>query len=111
MTDPGDGGTATGYPWRTIGEDASREQSSPTSPFNGAQRDYYLASTTVDNARGPKVWYSDPYGEDAGRTAFHGSVRQLVSNSNTTSYPEAERSNSRLNDDYARPDLGVHAPN
>lgn len=110
LTDPADGGVASGWPWSSIAEDASREQSSPESPFDGAQRDFYLAQTRLDNAGGPTTWYSTPYGEDARTEPFHGSVPQLVGSS-TTSIPEVERRQLGLADDFGPAGSGVHSPN
>lgn len=104
------GGTASGFPWSTIGEDDSREQSSPASPFDGAQRDFYLGRTEVANEGGPTVWYADPYGGHAGHSPFPGSVPQYVSSATTTT-PEVERRQLGLADDFGPAGSGVHAPN
>lgn len=110
LTDPVDGGTASGFPWSSIAEGDSRDQGSPTSPFDGAQRDFYLASSRVDNAGGPTTWYTSPYGEHASPRPFPGSVRQHLS-STTTDLPELERRQFGLAADFGPSGSGVHSPN
>lgn len=111
MVDPADGGTAKGYPWNEV-EDHSHhvEKTDPESPFDGAQRDYRLGSTTVDNPTGTSIWWSDPYGDNAVTGEWEGSVRQLVSTTSNTDWPALERSWVNLQMDYGK-DNGVHAPN
>lgn len=111
LTDPADGGQARGFPWSTIAEDADRDQYSPASPFDGAQRDFYLQTTTVDNSAGSRVWWADAYGEHAMPEPFAGGVRQWISTTDTTGYPELERSQRGLADDFGPAGSGVHAPN
>lgn len=111
LTDAADGGQARGFPWSTIAEDADRDQYSPASPFDGAQRDFYLQGTTVDNAAGSQVWWANAYGEHAMAEEFAGGVRQWISTTDTTGYPELERTQRGLADDFGPTGSGVHAPN
>lgn len=111
LTDPADEGVAQGFPWSLLEEDAPRDQQSPYSPFDGAQRDYYLQETTVTNADGPTVWHTDPYGEGGSVSPFHGSVKQYVWAGDNSWLPELERRQFGLQDDFGPDGSGVHAPN
>lgn len=82
----------------------------PDSPFDGAQRDYYLKGTTVANASGPTVWWTDPYGDNAVTAPSAGLVKQWISTSDNTSWPEVERRIFDMEKDFGK-DNGVHAPN
>lgn len=109
LVDESDGGTAKGHPWSEhSGEHLAKTD--PQSPFDGAQRDYYLQGTTVNNASGPNVWWTDPYGDNAVTQAGTGLVKQWISNSENTGWPELERRTFDLEKDYGK-DNGVHAPN
>lgn len=109
MVDDTDGGTTKGHPWSEhSGEHIAKAD--PQSPFDGAQRDYYLQGTTVDNASGPHVWWSDPYGDNAVTQAGTGLVKQWISNTDNTSWPVLERRVFDLEKDYGLGN-GVHAPN
>lgn len=109
LVDTSDGGTAHGHPWTEhSGEHIAKTD--PESPFDGAQRDYYLQGTTVANASGPTVWWTDPYGDNAVTTAGTGMVKQWISNSDNSSWPELERRTFDLEKDYGNGN-GVHAPN
>lgn len=109
LVDPADGGSAKGHPWHEhSGEHLAKAD--PQSPFDGAQRDYYLQGTTVANAGGPNVWWTDPYGDNATTTASPGSLKQWVSSTDNTDWPELERRTFDLDKDFGK-DNGVHAPN
>lgn len=109
MVDESDGGTAKGYPWNEhAGEHLAKGD--PDSPFDGAQRDYYLQGTTVQNASGPNVWWTDPYGDQAATDASAGYVKQWVSSTDNSDWPELERRTFDLQRDYGL-NNGVHAPN
>jgi hypothetical protein len=83
---------------------------SPQSPFDGAERDFYLGATSVANAGGPTVWYTDPWGGHASTSPFAGSLRQWIGATDNTWYPALERQNFGLGTDY-NDGQGVHAPN
>jgi hypothetical protein len=118
LVDSNDDGTAKGYPWDQLRIDLQQSghsdhlvaKADPLSPFDGAERDYYLKSTTVANAGGPTQWYSDPYGEHAQTSPASGLVRQYVSATDNTWWPELERRQFDLQRDFGH-DNGVHAPN
>lgn len=109
MVDETDQGTAKGYPWS---EHAGQHiaKADPESPFDGAQRDYYLQGTTVSNASGPTVWWTDPYGDNAVTEPAPGLVKQWVSQTDNSDWPVLERRTFDLQRDYGK-DNGVHAPN
>ena len=48
------------------------------SRFNGIRRRVDINSNRINNADGPNVWYSDPYGGHAKTEPFPGSVRQWI---------------------------------
>lgn len=50
----------------------------PRSPFRGDHREVYFNQTTLSNANGPTVWYTDPYGGHASPQPFVGSIRQVL---------------------------------
>ncbi len=115
MTDETDGGTARGYPFDevTAHETATGTplvKPDPASPFDGAQRDFYLHTTRVTNAGGPTTWYTDPYGGGAVTTPGPGLVRQHVSATSNAHWPDLERRSFGLQADYGHAN-GVHAPN
>lgn len=109
-TDPADGGKVNANPWLAICTLPPIAVGSPDSPFDGAQRDFYLGATTVANGGGATVWYTDPWGGHASTRPFVGSVRQWIGATDNTSYPALERQNFGLGADYDG-GQGVHAPN
>lgn len=50
----------------------------PRSPFRGDQRELFVNQNVIVNAKGPQVWYCDPYGRNARATPFPGSVEQHI---------------------------------
>jgi len=54
----------------------------PRSPFNGVRRRVDINSNRVDNASGPTVWYTDPFGKNASESPFPGSIRQWLARIN-----------------------------
>jgi hypothetical protein len=48
------------------------------SQFNGVRRFMDINENNLDNADGPEVWYTDPFGHNASRNPFPGSIRQWV---------------------------------
>jgi hypothetical protein len=80
---------------------------SPSSPLNGTHRDVYLEGTAVDNAGGPRRWYTDPYGGNASETPFPGAICQLVGSTSTNQAAQTQVfGRNRTNNAE-----GVHAPN
>jgi hypothetical protein len=56
----------------------------PRSAFNGVERFVDINSNRIDNADGPDVWYSDPFGNNARTEPFPGSIRQRIARSDNT---------------------------
>ena len=48
------------------------------SMFNGVRRFIDINDNNLDNADGPEVWYTDPFGGHAAQSPFPGSIRQWV---------------------------------
>lgn len=112
--DAADNGRVNAQPWLAICTLPVINRLSPDSPFDGAQRDFYIGETTIANADGSTVWYTNPYGANASTTPFAGSIRQFVSATADPGYPVLERRNFGLSSDYGLTngqDNGVHAPN
>jgi hypothetical protein len=91
------------------GQDLDVTWDDPRSTLNGLTREVYFNQTTITNAGGPTVWYTDPFGGHASPTPFPGSVRQvLAAIDNTRAFPlESQAFGSTRN--YGG--QGVHAPN
>jgi hypothetical protein len=79
------------------------------SPFDGTHRDTYLSGTTVANASGPQLWWTDPYGGHASREPFPGGICQLVGTVDTPDRADVQSQVFGRNRSYHAP--GVHAPN
>ena len=79
------------------------------SAFDGTSRDTYLGETTVENAGGPKLWWTDPYGGHAQTTPFPGGICQLVSTVATPDRADVQTQVFGRNRSYHAP--GVHTPN
>jgi hypothetical protein len=114
LTDPADNGRTSGYPFDEVTEweylcGEQMVKQNPASPFDGAERDYYLKSTTVTNTGGATTWFTTPWGRDGQTTATPGYVRQYVSATDNSAWPELERRSFNLEKDYGG--NGVHAPN
>lgn len=48
------------------------------SRFNGVRRQVDINDNNLDNANGPRVWYTDAFGNNARPEPFPGSVRQVL---------------------------------
>lgn len=115
QVDPADGGTARGYPFDEVRYHESQTgaqlaKADPASPFDGAQRDFYLHITRVTNESGPTTWFTDPWGAGGVTSPGAGRVAQHVSRGSNAWWPELERRSFNLQTDYGRSN-GVHAPN
>jgi hypothetical protein len=80
----------------------------PRSPFDGTRRDVYLSGTTVANAGGDGLYWTDPYGGNASTTPFPGGVCQLVSRTQNDGATATVQVFGRNKSHDAE---GVHAPN
>lgn len=115
MTDEADGGRSNGYPFDEVREHEAETgqqvvKADPTSPFDGAQRDFYLHATNVANEGGPTTWWTNPYGGDASTEPGPGLVRQHVGATSNAHWPDLERRSFDLEQDFGAGN-GVHAPN
>lgn len=100
---------ATGYPWSTINDLAKFDYRDPRSPFDGAQRDFYVNQTQVSASAGSTV-YTDPYGGNAASTEFHGSLRQHLVAGAATGGVTLATQKFDTSADFGL-NNGVHAPN
>jgi hypothetical protein len=80
----------------------------PASPFAGTHREVYFNNFHLENAGGPRLWYTDPYGGNAAPAPFPGAIRQWVA-AITDSRPTLESQALGADRDYGG--HGVHAPN
>jgi hypothetical protein len=79
------------------------------SAYDGTHRDVYLRDTTLANAGGPRLWWTDPYGDNASPQPFPGAICQLVSTLDTSSRARVQQRVFGRNRSNDAP--GVHAPN
>jgi hypothetical protein len=109
-TDPADSGVVNRQPWLTPAAAEPYEYRDPRSPFNGAQRDFYVGETQVQNSGGSERWYTDPYGQNAQLEPFPGAICQIVSATDNSGDPALKRRLFGRTTDYGASN-GVHAPN
>lgn len=81
----------------------------PRSPFNGVRRQVDINGNSINNADGPVVWYTDPFGNHGQITSFPGSIRQLVGQIDNSDSFQFEGPTLGGDRDYGG--QGVHAPN
>lgn len=91
-------GTLTG-----LGYDDSRSQ------FNGVRRFIDINDNDIDNQDGAEVWFTDPFGRNAARSPFPGSLRQWVAKVKNNYGFNVNGPAIGFNRDYGAP--SVHAPN
>jgi hemolysin type calcium-binding protein len=109
-TDPGDGGVANAPPWTEAQAEDPFEYRDPRSPFDGAQRDFYIHDVEVRNEGGSRNVWTDPYGGNASATPFPGAICQIVSPTDNSGQPELKRRLFGRDEDFGAGN-GVHAPN
>jgi hypothetical protein len=85
----------------------------PRSAFRGLHRGHYFMPGILDNAGGPEIWYTDPFGRAGSREAFPGAIRQVISArrldySSLIGIALDPRVTDRIHDDGGGT---VHAPN
>ncbi len=78
------------------------------SAYQGRVRGQYVNYHRINNAGGPTVWYTDPFGRNASPNYFPGSIKQVVSSVNLPQFSSDPRIVQRENDDG---NGTVHAPN
>jgi hypothetical protein len=103
------GDVANRPPWTRVSHLDPFAAEDPRSPFDGAQREFYVHDTRIANKGGPRRWYTDPWGANGSTEPFPGAVCQIVGKLNTRGYPELRRRLFRRGTDYGGG--GVHAPN
>lgn len=81
----------------------------PRSPFNGVKREFYFNQTSINNAGGPTIWYTDPFGRAGRNTPFPGSIKQYIAPINNEKGFAVESIAIGANRYYGG--RGVHAPN
>lgn len=96
-------------PWGDV--TPGMDKNDPDSPFDGSQRDAYVAETNINNDGGPTIWYTDPYGGNASTTPFVGSVRQYIAATSNEQLPQLARQAFGFSQDHGAYGSGVHAPN
>lgn len=80
----------------------------PRSPFDGVRRFVDVNSNRIDNEDGPEVWYTDPFGRNARKEPFPGSIRQWIAQIDNTGRAGHGPSIGRQRHYGA---AGVHPPN
>lgn len=103
------GDVANRPPWTRASRLDPFPAQDPRSPFDGAQREFYVHDTRIANKPGPRRWYTDPWGGNGSTEPFPGAVCQVVGKVSTKGYPELRRRLFRRGTDYGG--QGVHAPN
>jgi hypothetical protein len=93
----------------------------PRSAFNGVHREFYFNNTTVVNSGGPTLWYTDPFGNNAGAGTRPGTIQQYVSAVDNRRRSESGLISSggrtfalesvAIGKDRSYGGAGVHAPN
>ncbi|WP_202382016.1 hypothetical protein [Leucobacter chromiireducens] len=102
---------ATDYLWAGLSATERFDYADPRSPFNGAQRDFYLGELQL--ASGPTadgMVYSDPYGGSARADRTVGAIRQLIRPGSVLGDVALSRQKFDAKADFGK-NNGVHAPN
>ena len=81
----------------------------PRSTFDGAKRIVDVNNNRIDNADGPEVWYTDPFGRNGRTEPFTGSVKQWVAKS--TNEVGVDVNGPVIGNGSYYGGSGVHAPN
>lgn len=100
---------AKAFPWTTVKDAAGLHWQDPASPFDGAQRDFYLNQNSVSAASTGTV-YTDPYGTNGQDSEFTGSIRQHLVPGTATSAATLSTQKFDTSADFGK-NNGVHAPN
>ncbi|MCC3283879.1 hypothetical protein [Arthrobacter caoxuetaonis] len=99
---------AAAFPWTTVKDAAGLDWQDPASPFDGAQRDFYLNQNSVSSLSTGTL-FTDPYGTNGQLTEFTGSIRQHLVNGTATAATLATQKFDTAAD-FGK-NNGVHAPN
>src|SRR5260370_1317435 len=68
--------------WRRTGTILGITFDDPRSVFDGTNRAVDINPSFVSNARGPEVWFTDPFGKHGQTQSFPGSIRQFIARIN-----------------------------
>lgn len=91
------------------GQTAGVTWDDPRSTFDGARRIVDVNNNRIDNADGPEVWYTDPYGRNGQTEPFTGSVRQWIARKSNE--VGVDVNGPVIGDGSYYGGNGVHAPN
>ncbi|MFV0434064.1 MAG: hypothetical protein ACK5LO_08805 [Leucobacter sp.] len=104
-------GAATNYLWTGLSAQDRFDYADPRSPFNGAQRDFYLGDLQLtDPGTASGIVYSNPYGASAGEARSGGSIAQLIRPGSVLGTVQLTQQKFDSKADYGK-NNGVHAPN
>jgi hypothetical protein len=81
----------------------------PRSRFNGVRRKVDINANRVNNAAGPTVWYTDPFGRNGRTEPFPGAIRQWIARVNNEGAFRFNGPAIGATRHYGSP--GTHAPN
>ncbi|WP_125100003.1 hypothetical protein [Leucobacter chromiireducens] len=102
---------ATDYLWAGLAGTERFDYADPRSPFNGAQRDFYLGELQLaSGAAQSGIVYSDPYGGSARADRTVGAIRQLIRPGSVLGEVQLSRQKFDAKADFGK-NNGVHAPN
>lgn len=106
-----DQGAATNYLWTGLSAQQRFDYRDPRSPFDGAQRDFYLGELQLASpGTASGIVYSDPYGGSAKAARATGSVAQLIAPGSVLGTVQLAQQKFDAKADYGK-NNGVHAPN
>ena len=104
-------GAPTDYLWAGLAAQERFDYRDPRSPFDGAQRDFYLADLQLaDPGTASGIVYTDPYGGNAQAKPTVGSVPQLIHPGSVLGTVQLARQKFDAKADFGLGN-GVHAPN
>ncbi len=83
----------------------------PRSPFNGVKREFYFNNMTVGNVGSTRIWYSDPFGNNATTTNFVGAVKHYLKPKDTPEAYQYPFESNAIGSGRYYGGQGVHAPN
>lgn len=102
---------ATDYLWAGLAAQERFDYRDPRSPFDGAQRDFYLGQLKAQSTGTEGgIVYTDPYGGAARPDPVVGSVRQLITPGSVLGSVDLAQQKFDSKADFGK-NNGVHAPN
>ena len=104
-------GAASDYLWAGLSDQERFDYRDPRSPFDGAQRDFYLGQLKLtETGTEGGIVFTDPYGGSARPDAVVGSVQQLITPGSVLGSVDLSQQKFDAKADYGK-NNGVHAPN